>query len=98
MTAFTARGWRWRDGEHGRLIEDRIVFEDADGARHRATIDRRVRRGWKPCSVYTVWYDPAAPDARVTSFGPGHWALLALVWGVGLAGLFGVGMQLAGVK
>ena len=95
FTAFTSRGWNWRDGEDDRLIEDEIFFEDGEGERHRATVQRRVRRGWRPYSVYTIWYDPADP-ARVTSFGPGYWLLLAFVWGVSLASLFAFGMQLAG--
>ena len=95
FTAFTSRGWSWRDGEDGRLIEDRICFEDGDGNRHRATVQRRVRRGWRPSSVYTIWYDPENP-ARVTAFGPGHWLLLALVWAAMLATLLATGMQLAG--
>lgn len=95
FTAFTSRGWNWRDGEDGRLIEDQIMFEDGDGERHRATVQRRVRRGWRPDGVYTIWYDPDEP-ARVTSFGPGHWLLLAVVWAVSLVGLFGFGLQIAG--
>jgi len=91
---FTLRRWNWRDGEHGRLIEDDIFFEDAQGLRHRATVKRRVRRGWRPFSVYTVWYDPADP-ARVTAFGPGHWLGLALAWGVMAAVIFSLGMRLA---
>jgi hypothetical protein len=92
----TSRGFHWNDGEHGRMIEDRICFDDADGVRHRATVKRRVRRGWRPWSVYTVWYDPEAPDARVTAFGPGYWLLLALVWAACLAMLFAAGMRVAG--
>jgi hypothetical protein len=95
FTGLTSRGWNWRDGENGRLIEDEIFFEDNQGARHRATVQRRVRRGWRPNSVYTVWYDPEDP-AKVTAFGPGHWVMLTLVWGVMLATLFGLGLQLAG--
>jgi hypothetical protein len=95
FTAFTSRGWNWRDGEDGRLIEDQIMFEDGEGERHRATVQRRVRRGWRPDSVYTIWYDPNDP-AKVTSFGPGHWLLLAIVWAVALVSLFGVGLQIAG--
>jgi hypothetical protein len=94
----TTRGFSWRDGEDGRLIEDRIFFDDAAGMRHRVTVKRRVRRGWRPWSVYTIWYDPAAPGERVTAFGPGHWLLLALVWGACLAMLFVTGTQLAGAK
>jgi hypothetical protein len=76
FTLFTRRGWNWRDGRNGRLIEDRNLFEDAAGTRRRATVARRVRRGWHPSAVYTVWYDPNDP-ARVTAFGPGHWLLLS---------------------
>jgi hypothetical protein len=96
FTALTSRGWNWRDGEHGRLIEDQIVYDDADGAHHRATVQRRVRRGWRPWTVYTIWYDPADPD-KPTAFGPGHWFGLSLVWAVALVGLIGAGMQLAGL-
>jgi hypothetical protein len=95
FTAFTSRGWSWRDGENGRLIEDEIFFEDGEGRRHRATVQRRVRRGWRPSSVYTIWYDPEDPD-RVTAFGPGYWVMLALVWAVMLGSLFSLGMRLAG--
>ena len=94
----TSRGFSIRDGEHARLIEDRVVFEDADGERHRATVKRRVRRGWRPWSVYIVWYDPEAPAQRVTAFGPGYWALMALVWGLLLVVLFGAGMRMVGAK
>jgi hypothetical protein len=95
FTLFTSRGWNWRDGKNGRLIEDDIQFEDGEGQPHRATIQRRVRRGWRPSSVYTVWYDPADP-AKVTAFGPGYWILLAFVWGASLACLFNLGTKLAG--
>jgi hypothetical protein len=95
LTAFTSRGWNWRDGENDRLIEDEIMFDDADGRRRRATVQRRVRRGWRPFSVYTIWYDPE-DTAKVTAFGPGHWIMLSLVWAVALASLFGLGLQLAG--
>jgi hypothetical protein len=95
FTALTSRGWDWRDGENARLIEDEIVFEDDQGARHRATVRRRVRRGWRPYSVYTIWYDPEDP-AKVTAFGPGHWIMLALVWGAVLVSLFSLGLRLAG--
>ena len=94
----TSRGFSFRDGEHARLIEDRILFEDADGERHRATVKRRVRRGWRPWSVYIIWYDPEAPDEKVTAFGPGYWLLMALVWAALLALLFAAGMRAAGVK
>jgi hypothetical protein len=97
FTLFTSRGWNWRDGEHGRLIEDEISFDDRTGQSHRATVQRRVRRGWRPSSVYTIWYDPEDP-ARVTAFGPFHWLMLALVWAVTLASLFNLGMTLAGKR
>ena len=95
FTALTSRGWNWRDGENARLIEDRIVFEDGNGTRHRATVKRRVRRGWRPSAVYTVWYDPEDPD-RVTAFGPFYWLLMALVCGIMLVTVFSTGMSLAG--
>jgi hypothetical protein len=94
----TSRGFSFRDGEHARLIEDRILFEDAHGERHCATVKRRVRRGWRPWSVYIVWYDPEAPGERVTVFGPGYWLLMAMVWGCLLALLFATGIRAAGVK
>lgn len=90
----TRRGWNWRDGKNSRLIEDEIVFSEGNGHHHRALVERRVRRGWRPGNVYTIWYDPADPD-RVTAFGPGYWLLMALVWFVMLGGVFSVGMKLA---
>ena len=92
----TTRGFSFRDGEHQRLIEDRICFEDEEGVRHRASVKRRARRGWRPWSHYIVWYDPAAPAERVSAFGPGYWLLMALCWGVGLALVFVAGMGLTG--
>jgi hypothetical protein len=94
FTLGTRRGWNWRDGENARLIEDEIIFTDDKGTRHRAMVERRVRRGWRPSNVYTVWYDPARPDG-VTTFGPGYWLLMAAVCGCLLAGVFSIGMQLA---
>ena len=94
FTPGTLRGWHWRDGEDARLIRDRIEFTDAAGESHRATVERRVRRGWRPSGAYTVWYDPADP-ARVTAFGPGHWLLIALALAVALVGVFRLCMDLA---
>jgi len=90
----TIRGWNWRDGENARLITDRIEFTDAEGEQRRATVERRVRRGWRPSGAYTVWYDPADP-ARVTAFGPGYWLMIALAFGVALVGVFGLCMDFA---
>jgi hypothetical protein len=90
----TIRGWNWRDGDHARLISDRIDFTDAEDEEHSATVERRVRRGWRPSGAYTVWYDPDDP-AKVTAFGPGYWLMIALAFGVALAGVFGTCIDLA---
>jgi hypothetical protein len=95
ITIGSLRGWNWRDGNHGRLIHDEISFQDREGREQRATIDRRVRRGWRPYAVYTVWYDPADPQ-RVTAFGPGYWLMMAGVFAYMLVLLFAVGMKLTG--
>lgn len=95
FTLGTRRGWSWRDGENARLIKDEIVFTDAAGQRHRALVERRVRRGWRPNNVYTVWYQPGRPE-RVTTFGPGYWLLMVAVFGCILVSLFTLGLQLAG--
>ena len=89
------RGWDGRDGEDSRLIEDEITFTDAGGERRRAVVERRVAAGWRPDSVFTIWYDPADPARRVTAFGPGHWLGLALLPAGALAGLFSFGARLA---
>lgn len=94
FTIGTLRGWNWRDGDDARLIRDDIEFTDARGATHRATVERRVRRGWRPSDAYVVWYDPADP-ARVTAFGPGYWLMIALTFAVSLAGVFSVCIRLA---
>ena len=93
LTIATRSGWNWRDGENARLIEDENTFTDDGGHHHRALIQRRVRRGWRPDNVYTIWYDPACPE-RVTAFGPGYWLLMAVVWFVVLGSVFSVGMKL----
>jgi hypothetical protein len=93
-TLFTRRGWNWRDGEGQRLIEDEISFKDSDGTLRVATVERRVRRGWRPFGVYTIWYDPADPS-RVTAFGPGYWLLIAFAMAAALASVFATGMQTA---
>jgi hypothetical protein len=90
----TLRGWNWRDGEHSRLIENLVEYRDADGTERRATIERRVRRGWRPSGVITIWYDPASPT-RATAFGPGQWLGLALLWACMLVSVIAVGMEVA---
>jgi Protein of unknown function (DUF3592) len=94
FTVGTLRGFNWRDGDHARLIQDRIEFTDADGEQHRATVERRVRRGWRPSGAYTVWYDPKDP-AQVTAFGPGYWLMIALAMGAALVGIFAACIDLA---
>jgi hypothetical protein len=97
FTAVTSRGWNWRDGKGGRWIEDEVTFADAEGRSRRLVVPRRVRRGWQPKSVFKIWYDPCDSD-RVTSFGPGHWLLLALLWSFGLATVFRFGLEMATFK
>lgn len=95
FTVGTIRGFNWRDGKNARLITDQIDFTDAAGESHRATVERRVHRGWRPSGAYTVWYDPTDP-ARVTAFGPGHWLLSALAFAAALFALFSICVDLAG--
>ena len=92
----TARGWELGDSEASRLIHDVVSFTDARGERHRAHVSRRVTRGWRPDSIYTVWYDPADPSRRVTAQGPGSWLLGALLAGGLLLWLFTSGASLVG--
>jgi hypothetical protein len=75
-TIGTARGFRWGDAEDSRLIEDAVMFDDADGKRQHARVKRQVHRGWRPSSVYTIWY------------GPGHWLLTAGALGCSLGAIF----------
>lgn len=70
------RGWRITDGDHQRLIEETVHYQDADGERHVAEVKRYVRAGWRPSNAHIVWYDTADPD-RATALGPGHWLLSA---------------------
>jgi hypothetical protein len=95
FTLATRRVWTWRDGENARLIEDEVVFADAKGARHRARVERRVARGRRPSNIYTIWYDPARPEAA-TTFGPGYWLLLMAIWACLLASAWTVGAQFTG--
>jgi hypothetical protein len=96
VTLGTLRGWNWRDGENGRLIEDEVMFTDAEGKSRRATVERRVRRGWRPSSVYTIWYDPADPN-QVTAVGPGYWLMMMAVFATMLVGVFSLCLQLGKV-
>jgi len=96
FTIGTLRGWNWRDGDNARLIEDEVMFTDAEGRNRRVTVERRVRRGWRPSSVYTIWYDPADPN-QATAFGPGYWLMMTAVFAVMLVGVFGLCLQLGKV-
>ena len=78
FTAFTSRGYNWRDGEDSRLIEDEVRFRTRDGREVRTLVTRRVHRGWTPSGVYTVWYDPADP-VHATARGPWEWILRAVL-------------------
>lgn len=91
MTAFTSRGYNWRDGEDMRLIEDEIRFYTAEGLEVRAVVERRVHRGFRPAGVYTVWYKVADPHC-VTANGPWAWIFYAVLFAVACGVL---GAQLA---
>lgn len=78
MTAFTSRGYNWRDGDDMRWVEDEIRFTDASGHEHRALVQRHVIRGWRPSQNYPIWYDPADPT-KVTARGPFHWCGIGLL-------------------
>lgn len=78
FTMLTSRGYNWRDGDHGREIEDEILFTPDDGRERRALVTRQVHRGWKPSGHYTIWYDCADPD-NVTAYGPWYWGLMAVL-------------------
>ena len=84
---FTTMGWRPLGGENSRLVEDEVSFVDREGRRHRATVSRYVQQGWRPDSIYTIWYDPDDPS-KATAFGPGIWAGGALASAGALAWLF----------
>jgi len=91
----TTRGWSPFDAEDHREIEDMVEFEDADGQRYRTSITRQVRQGWRPDSLYTIWYDPGDPY-KATAHGPGSWLIAALAAGGALAWLFMGGAGLVG--
>ena len=84
------------DAPEHRETNEIVTFEDQEGRRHRANIRRQVQQGWKPDSVYTIWYDPADPH-RATVNGPGSWALGALVAAGALAWIFARAPALGGV-
>jgi hypothetical protein len=90
----TTRGWSPFDGEGQREIEEIVTFEDSEGTSHRAPVRRHVQQGWRPDSVYTIWYDPADPR-RATAFGPGSWAVGALLAAAALGWIFARGPELA---
>jgi len=58
-------------GDDG-LGDDVVHFEDSDGRRHVAHVQRRARFAAGRPGAHTVWYDPRNPE-RVTVAGPGRW-------------------------
>ena len=91
----TSRGWSMFEAEDHREIEDMVEFEDAQGRRYRSSITRQVRQGWRPDSLYIIWYDPKDPH-QATAYGPGGWAVAAIAAGATLAWLFMSAVQLTG--
>lgn len=89
------RGWRLTDGDHQRLIEETVHYQDENGERHVAEIKRYVRAGWRPSGAHTIWYDSANPG-NATGFGPGYWLLIAFSLAVTLVMLFNAAMQVRG--
>ncbi|HEX4693138.1 DUF3592 domain-containing protein [Sphingomonas sp.] len=88
----TLRGWRITDGDHQRLIEETVHYQDADGEAHVTEVKRYVRAGWRPSGAHIVWYDTADPD-RATALGPGYWLLSAGGLAVALVMLISTAMQ-----
>jgi len=86
------RGWRMTDGDHQRLIEETVHYQDDDGERHVAAVKRYVRAGWRPDGVHRIWYDSADPD-RATAFGPSYWLMIAVALGFALATLMNAAMK-----
>jgi len=92
----TSQGWSAFEGEEQRETHEVVMFEDSAGVRHRAHVSRLVQQGWKPDSIYTIWYDPADPT-RATAYGPGSWLLGAALAGGALTCIFTSGPMLAGL-
>jgi hypothetical protein len=89
------RGWRLTDSDESRLIEETVHYQDEDGERRVASVNRYVRRGWQPDGAHVIWYDTADPN-RATAFGPGYWLITAIALGVVLALLINAAIQLRG--
>jgi len=89
----TLRGWRITDGDHQRLIEETVHYQDPNGEAHVAEVKRYVRAGWRPSGAHIVWYHTADPD-RATALGPGHWLLCAAGLAVALVMLVDTAMKI----
>ncbi len=87
------RGWRLGDSRNGRLIEETVHYQDADGERHVAEVKRYVRAGWRPSGTHVIWYDTADPD-KATAFGPFYWLTSGFGLGVALVLLLSTAMQM----
>jgi hypothetical protein len=87
------RGWRFGDGDHQRLIEEVVHYQDEDGNRHTAELKRYVQQGRQPDGAHVIWYDTANPE-KVSASGPGSWLLCAAAVAAMLIGLINLGMQL----
>ncbi len=86
------RGWRFTDGDHQRLIEEVVHYQDDDGNRHSAELRRYVTQGRQPDGAHVIWYDTANPE-KVSAFGPGRWLLCAGVVATTLASPINVAMH-----
>jgi hypothetical protein len=89
------RGWRLSDGDHQRLIEETVRYQDEQGERHVAEVKRYVRAGWRPFGAHTIWYDTANPD-HATAIGPGTWLVRAIALAAGLVTLIDLAMRVRG--
>lgn len=78
----SSRGFNWRDGEDERLIDETIAYTTLDGIEYVTTIERQVVAGWRPDSVYTIWYKDSDPE-RITLRGPLTW-IAVMIAGVAM--------------
>jgi hypothetical protein len=89
------RGWRLSDGDHQRLIEETVHYQDEKGERHVAEVKRYVRAGWRPFGAHTIWYDAANPG-HATAIGPGTWLVRAVALAAGLVMLVNLAIRVRG--
>ncbi len=80
----------------GRLVVDDVAFTDSNGMSRRVAVRHRVPRGSERDGIYTIWYDPTAPQACVTTSGPWRWLKRACTCAFALFAIFQWGPTLLG--